>query len=60
MELIEPTKTIFKTSMDTDKAKQAFYFYLCGGYGSFHCFNHDYVHYLLCEICSDLSGIQPR
>lgn len=21
---------------------------------------HDYVHYLLCEICSDLSGIQPR
>lgn len=32
--------------MDTDKAKQAFYFYLCGGYGSFHCFNHDYVYYL--------------
>ena len=26
----------------------------------FHCFNHDYVYYLLCEICSDLSGIQPR
>ncbi len=24
--------------MDTDKAKQTFYFYLCGGYGSFHCF----------------------